>query len=159
MLAGRRASLRRCLLPVRLSERSVVSMGLFSGLFRVGDTPQNRTSGSAYSFFMGGSTGGNLPGQYLADNLIIYRISFAKLARLPLGLIPWQPLFQVGPVRINNIPNTLYARSAFSLLAGWESSILRASSFARSSAARDAMTKSSSYFVNEERVVSLFPRR
>ena len=33
-------------------------MGLFSGLFRARDTPQNRTSGSAYSFFMGGSTSG-----------------------------------------------------------------------------------------------------
>ena len=33
-------------------------MGLFSGLFRVREAPQNRTSGSAYSFFMGGSTSG-----------------------------------------------------------------------------------------------------
>ena len=34
------------------------SMGLFSGLFRARDAPQNRTAGSAYSFFMGGSTSG-----------------------------------------------------------------------------------------------------
>ena len=33
-------------------------MGLFSGLFRARDAPVNRTSGSAYSFFMGGSTSG-----------------------------------------------------------------------------------------------------
>ena len=33
-------------------------MGLFSGLFRARDAPQNRTAGSAYSFFMGGSTSG-----------------------------------------------------------------------------------------------------
>jgi len=33
-------------------------MGLFSGLFRARDAPTNRTSGSAYSFFMGGSTSG-----------------------------------------------------------------------------------------------------
>ena len=33
-------------------------MGLFSGLFRARDAPQNRTSGSTYSFFMGGSTSG-----------------------------------------------------------------------------------------------------
>ena len=39
-------------------EGRVVSMGLFSGLFRARDAPQNRTSGSAYSFFMGGSTSG-----------------------------------------------------------------------------------------------------
>ena len=31
-------------------------MGFLSGLFRARDAPQNRTSGSAYSFFMGGST-------------------------------------------------------------------------------------------------------
>ena len=53
-----RASLRRRLLSVRFSERRVVPMGLFSGLFRARDAPQNRTSGSAYSFFMGGSTSG-----------------------------------------------------------------------------------------------------
>ena len=33
-------------------------MGFLSGLFRARDAPQNRTSGSAYSFFMGGSTAG-----------------------------------------------------------------------------------------------------
>ena len=33
-------------------------MGLLSGLFRARDAPTNRTSGSAYSFFMGGSTSG-----------------------------------------------------------------------------------------------------
>ena len=31
-------------------------MEFLSGLFRARDAPQNRTSGSAYSFFMGGST-------------------------------------------------------------------------------------------------------
>lgn len=33
-------------------------MGLLSGLFRARDAPQNRTSGSAYSFFLGNSTSG-----------------------------------------------------------------------------------------------------
>ena len=33
-------------------------MGLFSGLFRARDAPQNRTSGSTYSFFLGNSTSG-----------------------------------------------------------------------------------------------------
>ena len=33
-------------------------MGLFSGLFRARDAPQNRTSGSAYSFFLGNSISG-----------------------------------------------------------------------------------------------------
>ena len=33
-------------------------MGIFSGLFKSLDKPQNRTSGSRYSFFFGGSTAG-----------------------------------------------------------------------------------------------------
>ena len=35
-------------------------MGIFSGFFRSRDKPQNRTTGSAYSFFFGGSTAGNI---------------------------------------------------------------------------------------------------
>ena len=31
-------------------------MGIFSGLFRSRDAPTNSTAGSAYRFFMGGST-------------------------------------------------------------------------------------------------------
>ena len=33
-------------------------MNLFSTIFRSRDKPQNRTSGSGYSFFFGGSTAG-----------------------------------------------------------------------------------------------------
>ena len=33
-------------------------MGIFTGLFRSRDKPQNRTAGSTYSFFFGGSTSG-----------------------------------------------------------------------------------------------------
>ena len=33
-------------------------MSLFNGLFRSRDKPQNRTAGSSYSFFMGGTTSG-----------------------------------------------------------------------------------------------------
>ena len=33
-------------------------MGIFSGLFKSRDKPQNRTSGSGYSFFFGGTTSG-----------------------------------------------------------------------------------------------------
>lgn len=33
-------------------------MNIFSGIFRSRDKPQNRTSGSTYSFFFGGSTAG-----------------------------------------------------------------------------------------------------
>ena len=33
-------------------------MGLFSGLFRSRDKPKNKTVGSSYTFYMGGSTAG-----------------------------------------------------------------------------------------------------
>ena len=33
-------------------------MGIFSGLFRSRDKPQNRTTGSTYSFFFGSSSAG-----------------------------------------------------------------------------------------------------
>ena len=33
-------------------------MGLFSSIFRGRDAPTNRTAGSSYSFFMGGSAAG-----------------------------------------------------------------------------------------------------
>ena len=33
-------------------------MGIFSGLFKSRDKPQNRTTGSAYSFFFGNSSAG-----------------------------------------------------------------------------------------------------
>ena len=33
-------------------------MGIFSGLFKSRDKPQNRTAGSNYAFFLGGTTSG-----------------------------------------------------------------------------------------------------
>ena len=33
-------------------------MGIFSGLFRSRDKPKNATAGSAYRFYLGGSTSG-----------------------------------------------------------------------------------------------------
>ena len=33
-------------------------MGFFSSLFRSRDAPQNRTAGSGYTFYFGGSTSG-----------------------------------------------------------------------------------------------------
>ena len=33
-------------------------MGIFSGLFKSRDKPENRTAGSAYTFYMGGTTAG-----------------------------------------------------------------------------------------------------
>ena len=35
-------------------------MGILSGIFKSRDKPQNSTSGSAYRFFLGGSTSGKM---------------------------------------------------------------------------------------------------
>ncbi|MDO4306964.1 MAG: phage portal protein [Eubacteriales bacterium] len=65
-------------------------MGIFSGLFRSRDAPQNRTSGSAYSFFMGGSTSGKRVNERSAMQMTaVYscvRILSEAVAGLPLHL-------------------------------------------------------------------------
>ena len=33
-------------------------MGIFTGMFKSRDKPENRTAGSAYTFYMGGTTSG-----------------------------------------------------------------------------------------------------
>ena len=51
-------------------------MGIFSGLFKSRDKPQNRTSGSGYSFFFGGSTAGknvNEPFRHADDRRVLLR--------------------------------------------------------------------------------------
>ncbi len=63
-------------------------MGIFSGLFKARDKPQNRTSGSAYSFFMGGSTSGKRVNERSAMQMTaVYscvRILSEAIAQLPL---------------------------------------------------------------------------
>ena len=65
-------------------------MGLFSGLFRSRDKPQNRTAGSSYSFFMGGSTAGKAVTERSAMQMTaVYscvRILAEAVAGLPLHL-------------------------------------------------------------------------
>jgi hypothetical protein len=41
-----------------LSERQVINMSIFSGLFRSRDKPKDATTGSSYRFFFGGTTSG-----------------------------------------------------------------------------------------------------
>jgi nanoRNase/pAp phosphatase (c-di-AMP/oligoRNAs hydrolase) len=45
-------------------------MGLFTGIFRSRDKPQNRTAGSNYTFYMGGTTSGKVTNEMVivADN-------------------------------------------------------------------------------------------
>jgi len=65
-------------------------MGIFSGLFRSRDKPQNRTAGSSYAFFMGGSTSGKPVNERSAMQMTaVYscvRILAEAVAGLPLHL-------------------------------------------------------------------------
>ena len=65
-------------------------MGFFSGLFRSRDAPKDRTNGSAYSFFMGGSTSGKRVNERSAMQMTaVYscvRILSEAVAGLPLHL-------------------------------------------------------------------------
>ena len=65
-------------------------MGFFSGFFRSRDKPQNRTTGSAYSFFFGGSAAGKRVNERSAMQMTaVYscvRILAEAVAGLPLHL-------------------------------------------------------------------------
>ena len=65
-------------------------MGIFSGLFKSRDKPQNRTSGSNYAFFMGGTTSGKAVTERSAMQMTaVYscvRILSEAVAGLPLHL-------------------------------------------------------------------------
>ncbi len=65
-------------------------MGIFSGLFKSRDKPQNRTAGSSYTFFMGGSTSGKPVNERSAMQMTaVYscvRILAEAVAGLPLHL-------------------------------------------------------------------------
>ncbi len=63
-------------------------MGIFAGLFRSRDKPQNRTAGSAYSFYLGGTTAGKTVTERSAMQMTaVYscvRILAEAIAGLPL---------------------------------------------------------------------------
>lgn len=65
-------------------------MGIFSGMFRSRDKPQNRTAGSAYTFYMGGTTSGKSVTERSAMQMTaVYscvRILAEAIAGLPLHL-------------------------------------------------------------------------
>ena len=66
------------------------SMGVLSGLFRSRDKPENRTSGSSYSFFLGNSTSGKYVNERTSMQMTaVYscvRILSEAIASLPLQL-------------------------------------------------------------------------
>ena len=65
-------------------------MGIFSGLFRSRDKPENRTPGSSYAFYLGGSSSGKLVTERSAMQMTaVYacvRILSEAIAGLPLHL-------------------------------------------------------------------------
>ena len=65
-------------------------MGIFSGLFRSRDKPENRTPGSSYAFYLGGSSSGKLVTERSAMQMTaVYacvRILSEAIAELPLHL-------------------------------------------------------------------------
>ena len=65
-------------------------MGIFSGLFKSRDKPQNHTSGSNYAFFIGGTTSGKAVTERSAMQMTaVYscvRILAEAVAGLPLNL-------------------------------------------------------------------------
>src|SRR5574344_1272451 len=65
-------------------------MGVLSGIFKARDKPENRTAGSAYTFYMGGSTSGkNVTERSSMQMTAVYscvRILAEAIAGLPLHL-------------------------------------------------------------------------
>ena len=70
-------------------------MGIFSGLFKSRDKPQNRTAGSNYAFFFGGTTSGKAVTERSAMQMTaVYscvRILAEAIAGLPLHLYRYTP--------------------------------------------------------------------
>ncbi len=70
-------------------------MGILSGIFRSRDKPQNKTAGSSYSFFFGGSTSGKAVTERTAMQMTaVYscvRILAEAVAGLPLNLYRYLP--------------------------------------------------------------------
>ena len=67
-------------------------MGIFSGLFKSRDKPQDRTAGSAYSFYMGGTTSGKIVTERSAMQMTAVYSCVRILAEAVAGLIE-HPLY------------------------------------------------------------------
>ena len=67
-------------------------MGIFTGMFKSRDKPENRTAGSAYTFYMGGTTSGKAVTERSAMQMTaVYscvRILAEAVAGLPLPAAP-----------------------------------------------------------------------
>lgn len=83
-------------------------MGIFSGLFKSRDKPQNRTAGSNYAFFFGGTTSGKAVTERSAMQMTaVYscvRILSEAVAGLPLHLYKYTD--SGGKAKENPMPPT-----------------------------------------------------
>lgn len=70
-------------------------MSIFSGLFKSRDKPKNSTAGSAYRFYMGGSTAGkNVTERSAMQMTAVYscvRVLSEAVAGLPLHVYKYRP--------------------------------------------------------------------
>ena len=87
-------------------------MGIFSGLFKSRDKPQNRTSGSGYSFFFGGSTAGKnvnersamqMTAVYSCVRILAEAVAASAAAPLPLQR-GWRQGEGAGPSALQPAP-------------------------------------------------------
>lgn len=99
-------------------------MSIFKGLFRTRDAPQNRTAGSSYSFFMGGSASGKQVNERTSMQMTaVYscvRILSEAVASLPLNRERFEAVvkeWRAGKItaveamkRLDVKPNTFYRR-------------------------------------------------
>ena len=81
-------------------------MGIFSGLFKSRDKPQNRTAGSNYAFFFGGTTSGKAVTERSAMQMTaVYscvRILSEAVAGLPLHLYKYTDRRRQGEWRMDH---------------------------------------------------------
>jgi phage portal protein BeeE len=87
-------------------------MGNLSALFHSRDKPQNRTAGSAYTFFMGGSTAGKAVNERSAMQMTaVYscvRILSEAIAGLPLHLY----IYTEDGNKVKAVEHPLYHRKS-----------------------------------------------
>lgn len=67
-------------------KRMVIFIGLFSSIFRSRDAPQNRTVGSGYTFYFGGTTSGKTVTERSAIQMTAVYSSVRILAEAVAGL-------------------------------------------------------------------------
>lgn len=90
-------------------------MSIFSGLFKSRDKPENRTPGSSYAFYLGGSSSGKLVTERSAMQMTaVYacvRILSEAIAGLPLHIF-------LPPVQAGKVNPLFYHWRRFVILSG-----------------------------------------